>query len=197
MKTPIKSFAFLILIATAQAGPFGFEYGMTVEGIKKSGIKLEKSKTVPAEYKATNLPKKYKDWNSTVLVGITKKYGLVQIQVNKRLENNGKKNSISKDFYDRYTEALKTKYGDPNSTNQINAEKNSYSSRWNTWTFTDREDKLETIRLTLKTNTSLKEPWDLVTLTYEFSDNEQFWLESRTLLKQKKLGREPIDLNDL
>ena len=197
MKTPIKSFVFLILIATAQAGPFGFQYGMTVEDIKKSGIKLEKSKTVPAEYKATNLPKEYKDWNSSVLVGITKKYGLVQIQVTKKLENNGKKNLASKDFYDRYKEALKTKYGNSNSTNQINAEKNSYSSRWNTWAFTDREDKLETIRLTLKTNTSLKKPWDLVTLTYEFSDNEEFWLESRALLKQKELGREPINLEDL
>ncbi|MCS5659962.1 MAG: hypothetical protein NZ842_06125, partial [Dehalococcoidia bacterium] len=111
--------------------------------------------------------------------------------------NNGEKNSISKDFYDRYKEALKTKYGNPNSTNQINAEKNSYSSRWNTWTFTDRDDRLETIRLTLKTNTSLKKPWDLVTLTYEFSDNEEFWLESRALLKQKKLGQDPIDLEDL
>ena len=197
MKTPIKSFVFLILIATAQAGPFGFQYGMTVEDIKKSGIKLEKSKTVPAEYKATNLPKEYKDWNSSVLVGITKKYGLVQIQVTKQLENNGKKNLASKDFYDRYKEALKTKYGNSNSTNQINAEKNSYSSRWNTWAFTDREDKLETIRLTLKANTSLKKPWDLVTLTYEFSDNEEFWLESRALLKQKELGREPINLEDL
>jgi hypothetical protein len=197
MKTPIKSFVFLILIATAQAGPFGFQYGMTVEDIKKSGIKLEKSKTVPAEYKATNLPKEYKDWNSSVLVGITKKYGLVQIQVTKKLENNGKKNLASKDFYDRYKEALKTKYGNSNSTNQINAEKNSYSSRWNTWAFTDREDKLETIRLTLKANTSLKKPWDLVTLTYEFSDNEEFWLESRALLKQKELGREPINLEDL
>jgi hypothetical protein len=197
MKTPIKSFVFLILIATAQAGPFGFQYGMTVEDIKKSGIKLEKSKTVPAEYKATNLPKEYKDWNSSVLVGITKKYGLVQIQVTKKLENNEKKNSASKDFYDRYKEALKTKYGNSNSTNQINAEKNSYSSRWNTWAFTDREDKLETIRLTLKANTSLKKPWDLVTLTYEFSDNEEFWLESRALLKQKELGREPINLEDL
>ena len=197
MKTPIKSFVFLILIATAQAGPFGFQYGMTVEDIKKSGIKLEKSKTVPAEYKATNLPKEYKDWNSSVLVGITKKYGLVQIQVTKKLENNGKKNLASKDFYDRYKEALKTKYGNSNSTNQINAEKNSYSSRWNTWAFTDREDKLETIRLTLKANTSLKKPWDLVTLTYEFSDNEEFWLESHALLKQKELGREPINLEDL
>ena len=56
---------------------------------------------------------------------------------------------------------------------------------------------METIRLTLKTNTSLKKPWDLVTLTYEFTDNEEFWLESRALLKQKKLGREPIDLDDL
>ena len=197
MKTPIKSFVFLILIATAQAGPFGFQYGMTVEDIKKSGIKLEKSKTVPAEYKATNLPKEYKDWNSSVLVGITKKYGLVQIQVTKKLENNGKKNLASKDFYDRYKEALKTKYGNSNSTNQINAEKNSYSSRWNTWAFTDREDKLETIRLTLKANSSLKKPWDLVTLTYEFSDNEEFWLESHALLKQKELGREPINLEDL
>ena len=132
MKTLTKSFAFLILIATAQAGPFGFKYGMTVEDIKKSGIKLEKSKTVPAEYKATNLPKEYKDWNSTVLVGITKKYGLVQIQVTKRLENNGEKNSISKDFYDRYKEALKTKYGNPNSTNQINAEKNFFGKYFST-----------------------------------------------------------------
>ena len=197
MKKLTNSLAFLILIAAAQAGPFGFQYGMTIEDIKKSGIKLEKSKTVPAEYKATNLPKEYKDWNSTVLVGITKKYGLVQIQVNKQIENDGKKNSTSKHFYDRYKEALLTKYGKPNSTNQINAKKNSYSSRWNTWTFEDREDKLETIRLTLKTNTSLKKPWDLVTLTYEFTDNEEFWLESRALLKQKKLGREPIDLDDL
>ena len=46
MKTLTKSFAFLILIATVQAGPFGFQYGMTVEDIKKSGIKLEKSNTV-------------------------------------------------------------------------------------------------------------------------------------------------------
>jgi hypothetical protein len=43
----------------------------------------------------------------------------------------------------------------------------------------------------------LKKPWDLVTLTYEFSDNEEFWLESRALLKQKELGREPINLEDL
>ena len=111
MKTLTNSLAFLILIATTQAGPFGFQYGMTIEDIKKSGIKLEKSKTVPAEYIATNLPKEYTDWNSTVLVGITKKYGLVQIQVNKKIENNGKKNSTSKNFYDRYKEHHKINPG--------------------------------------------------------------------------------------